>query len=96
MEKVSDQLISKCPVIKYDPRERLAAAAAAYFPDFPLVGAKQAFYIHHNDGSRLSSYVLTTSQNEFDLLIDKGMPLLLVEVIDDGGYVALKLDFFNC
>lgn len=76
-------------------RDRLTAAAAAYFPDFPLVGTKQAFCVYKGGGKSEES-IRTVKENEFDYIEEKKWPLLLVEVIDDGGYVALKLDFFNC
>lgn len=77
-------------------RDRLTAAAASYFPALPMVGAKQCFYLHHEDGSRFSNYILTAKDSELEWLEKMKMPYVLCEIIDDKGYIAIKLDFFNC
>lgn len=69
-------------------RERLTAAAAAYFPDNPFVGSSRVFKLLCN-GVYVTDFV-DWGQRDFTV------PALVVTIIEEDEHVALKLDFFNC
>jgi len=69
-------------------RERLVAAASAYFPDNPMVGSTRVFKLVCN-GMYVVDDVNWNSTRY-------AVPALVVTVIEEDEHVALKLDFFNC
>lgn len=69
-----------------DIRDRLTAAACVYFPDLPMVGQRRGFYLQ-KDGFIANCSFASFSVNDIGVK---------AEVFDDNGYLAIKLDFYNC